>query len=544
MAEVKTDRELLRDYAEGGSESAFQTLVERHLNLVFATCLRGVNETEAAQEVAQNVFIALARKAPWLQGDISVAGWLHKTALLEVRSWWRGELRRRRREKTAVDLGTTMKDEDSLLKALTGELDEGLLKLRECDRQALLLRYFEGRSHREIGGLLGAREDAVRMRIDKALARLTQFFRRRGYAVPAVATTVVVLDSAAKAAPAAFGKIAANAALSAARAGTVTGLKLLASRLISLTRSQTAGLCMTIVAAPVAWEWNVNRLAGNQAAVAESNLGAAHRQQDQSLADVARLQAEAARLDMTLADAIKMQARYDEGAPKLAAMKGQVAGLLTNANYHWPDDSPYVRVRKTMVKSLDLLNHPPTAFRQTGALTEPALELFGITAQEKAPAEQALASYWSGVEDLMLANAYETNLQATQTGRLTKTVIVPPLGQPLKDLAQNTRAQLTDVLGAEREKLLFDGWDQGAIQIFWPGNLWKISEEPQTFTTWAEPSPDPGGNARYGSSWSSTMGGTSGEGQFALNTLSGPIAERFFKPWLEQFGITNSTPHE
>jgi len=62
-----------------------------------------------------------------------------------------------------------MKNEDSLLKNLKDELDEGLLALPEGERQALMLRYFEGRSHREIGLLLGAREDAARMRTDKAL---------------------------------------------------------------------------------------------------------------------------------------------------------------------------------------------------------------------------------------------------------------------------------------------------------------------------------------------------------------------------------------
>src|SRR3954454_5673270 len=123
MAELKTDRQLFREYGEHGSEGAFQAIVERHLDLVFATARRGTNDNGAAQEIAQNVFIALARKAPWLQAEISVAGWLHKTALLEVRSWWRGELRRQRREETAVELGTTMKDEDSTLKALAGELD-------------------------------------------------------------------------------------------------------------------------------------------------------------------------------------------------------------------------------------------------------------------------------------------------------------------------------------------------------------------------------------------------------------------------------------
>src|ERR1041385_3074122 len=202
MAEVKTDRELLTEYAEQGSESAFKALVERHLDVVFATALRGLNNTGAAEEITQNVFITLARKAAWLRGETSVVGWLHKTTLFEVRGWWRGELRRQRREQTAIELGTTMKEEDSLLQSLGGELDEGLLGLRDVDRQALILRYFEGQSHREIGVLLGAREDAVRMRITKALGQLTRFFRRRGYPVVVVGTTAALLTSAAKAAPA------------------------------------------------------------------------------------------------------------------------------------------------------------------------------------------------------------------------------------------------------------------------------------------------------------------------------------------------------
>src|ERR1043166_6532788 len=102
---------------------------------------------EAAQEVAQNVFIALARKAVWLRGEQILSGWLHKTTLLEARQWWRGEFRRQRREQTAAELGTTMNNDDSLLKSLTGVLDEGLMQLRQTERQALLIRFFEERSH-------------------------------------------------------------------------------------------------------------------------------------------------------------------------------------------------------------------------------------------------------------------------------------------------------------------------------------------------------------------------------------------------------------
>jgi RNA polymerase sigma factor (sigma-70 family) len=542
MAELKTDRQLLREYAQEGSERAFADLVGRHLDLVFGTALRGVKDERVAQEVAQNVFVMLARKAAWLGGEISLAGWLHKTALLEVRQHWRGELRRRRREQTALELGTLMKDDDSLLKALAGELDEGLLELRESDRHALMLRYFEGRSHREIGVLLGAREDAVRMRIDKALTRLTRFFRRRGYAVPAVATTVSVLGAVAKAAPAGFATVAAKSALAAAGGGAaVGGFHLFLIKLMALTKTQTAILCVALAAAPVAWEWHSNHVSRNEAASVQSRLTTLPQQEGQVSAELDQLRAESVRLDGSWADAEANRVRYEAAAQKLEAMKGRIRGLLTEGNYRWPGDLPYVRVSKATIKSLKLLDTAPGTFGSPGKISEQAQELLGITADEKVPAEQALRSYWNGVHDLMAANAYETNSAAAPAGRLTKTVIVPPLGQPLKDLAEQTRSQLSDVLGADREKLLFGGWDQGAIQIFWPGNLWKISEEAQTFTGWIDPNAV-GAAPRCGMGWHQGSSGISPDSQTAdcFGFMPQEIQDRFFAPWLSQNGITNS----
>src|SRR5207245_5014274 len=126
-----------------------------------------------------------------------------------------------------------------------------------------------------------------------------------------------------------------------------------------------------------------------------------------------------------------------------------------------------VRVPKALVKSLDVLNRHPGTFSALGTLTDPAMELFAITAEEKGPTEQALANYWRRVQELMTASAYETNLPNVQTGRLTKTVVVPPLGQPVKALAEETRTRLSELIGPERTKLLFEGWDQGGIKTFW-----------------------------------------------------------------------------
>src|SRR5215472_4056273 len=99
-----TDASLLRQFARDGLESALRCLTERHINLVFGTAVRRTGDPGAAQEIAQNVFIALARKAAWLQNETSIAGWLHRTTVLEARQWWRSETRRRQREQTAAQL--------------------------------------------------------------------------------------------------------------------------------------------------------------------------------------------------------------------------------------------------------------------------------------------------------------------------------------------------------------------------------------------------------------------------------------------------------
>src|SRR5437870_2130052 len=77
------DQQLLREYLDTGSERAFQDLVRRHVDMVYSTALRRLSDAGWAEEVTQNVFVALARKAPFLGRDVALAAWLHKTALLE-----------------------------------------------------------------------------------------------------------------------------------------------------------------------------------------------------------------------------------------------------------------------------------------------------------------------------------------------------------------------------------------------------------------------------------------------------------------------------
>jgi RNA polymerase sigma factor (sigma-70 family) len=244
MDQQPTDRELLREFSEQGMESAFQRLVQRHVDLVFATAYRRLGDRAAAQDVTQDVFIRLQRKAAWLRREVSLAGWLHKTTLLESQQWWRGELRRQRREQTAAELNTTMKDENPLVKSMAGVLDEGLMELGTADRQALILHYFEDRTYREIGAMVGAGEDTVRKRSDKALGNLTDFFRRCGYALPAGAAAAAAFRAAAEAAPHGLASMAARAALSSGSAASLGGTGLLFAKFMGLSYTQTAAVCV------------------------------------------------------------------------------------------------------------------------------------------------------------------------------------------------------------------------------------------------------------------------------------------------------------
>jgi DNA-directed RNA polymerase specialized sigma24 family protein len=76
------NQKLLAEYAVHGSEAAFRELVARYLDLVYSTALRLVGgDALLAGDVAQTVFISLARKAGTLSSEVMLGGWPASTHL-------------------------------------------------------------------------------------------------------------------------------------------------------------------------------------------------------------------------------------------------------------------------------------------------------------------------------------------------------------------------------------------------------------------------------------------------------------------------------
>jgi len=78
------DMELVRQFTRDNSEAAFAELVRRHINLVYSVALRCTGQDGDAQDVAQAVFIILARKAAGLRERTLLTGWLYETTRLEM----------------------------------------------------------------------------------------------------------------------------------------------------------------------------------------------------------------------------------------------------------------------------------------------------------------------------------------------------------------------------------------------------------------------------------------------------------------------------
>ncbi len=76
---MDNDMQLVGEYAARQSEAAFETLVSRHIGLVYSAALRQVRDPVLAEDITQTVFILLARKAGSLGSKTILAGWLYRT---------------------------------------------------------------------------------------------------------------------------------------------------------------------------------------------------------------------------------------------------------------------------------------------------------------------------------------------------------------------------------------------------------------------------------------------------------------------------------
>jgi RNA polymerase sigma factor (sigma-70 family) len=330
------DLDLLRQYTEQGSEEAFATLVQRHLNLVYATALRQVRSSQLAEDVAQSVFLSLAKNARSLRPDTILSAWLYRVTRRAAIDVARGESRREQREQIALDLAN-MKSDSPEWKHLEGLLDEVLETLDEPDRNAILLRFFQSKSLREVGEILGTSEEAARKRVSRAVEQLRAVFARRGHAVGAAGLVALLGAQAAHAVPAGLSAAISAAAVSGAAVFPPT-TTIAATKVIAMTIMQKAVVAAAFAAAvgtgiyearqAVHFQEQARAAQLQQDALTQQNLEL-QKERDAATNQIASLKFEANRSRTDSAEVVKLRgevSRLRSAAQELAQSKKSGAG--------------------------------------------------------------------------------------------------------------------------------------------------------------------------------------------------------------------------
>src|SRR3954466_3176921 len=316
---AETDLQLLARYAQGNAEEAFAEIVRRHVGLVHSAAFRQVRSPELAEEVAQSLFTDLARQAGRLPDVTILTAWLYELTRRSAIDVVRREASRRLREEIATEMNA-MNATAADWTHIEPLLDEAMQALNEVDRTAVLLRYFENKSLREVGRTLGTSDDTAQKRVSRAVERLRQFLAKRGVTIGASGLVAVVSTNAIQAVPAGLSAAITMSALAGATS-TTTAIAT-ATKAIAMTTFQKTLITVALSAAIGTAVYE-----GNRASALSKQVNDLQEQQVALNEQVQQLTADRDKAMSQLAGTADADERFNRAMDELRKSRGEVARL-------------------------------------------------------------------------------------------------------------------------------------------------------------------------------------------------------------------------
>jgi RNA polymerase sigma-70 factor (ECF subfamily) len=188
----KVEREVIKR-CKAGDGNAFRTIVLTYQKRVFNTALRMMGNREEAKELSQEVFISVLESIRELREAAKFESWLMRITLNHCRNRWK-YLKRRQYYQTD-SLNDPIETEDGEMerqvydpsgnpetfvekKMIQQFVQKGLLRLKEEQREMIVLRDLQGYSYEEIGKMLSLPEGTIKSRLHRARMDLKEILER------------------------------------------------------------------------------------------------------------------------------------------------------------------------------------------------------------------------------------------------------------------------------------------------------------------------------------------------------------------------------
>lgn len=169
------DRRLIERIARQ-DQDAFRELYDRYGGPVLSYVRMLARDPELSEDVAQEVFLSVWRKAPSFRPDRGeVSAWLYTIARNKLVDLWRRRAKRGDKEDTGVDLARIdSRQREDEVRIVSLAVRKALTALKIEQREALELAYFGGLTYEETATRLGLPLGTLKSRIRAGLAVLRQ----------------------------------------------------------------------------------------------------------------------------------------------------------------------------------------------------------------------------------------------------------------------------------------------------------------------------------------------------------------------------------
>ena len=164
---MASDAELVTA-ARNGDREAFGELVRRYERAVRATALGVLGNYHAADDAAQETFVAAYEKLGQLRRASAFGGWLMKTARRKAIQ----HARRGPKVASLDGLDPPAPTSDGRLDGPSQRVLAAVMRLGESERLVVMLRYFDGRAVRDVAAITGRSVGTVTKQLSRAHRRL------------------------------------------------------------------------------------------------------------------------------------------------------------------------------------------------------------------------------------------------------------------------------------------------------------------------------------------------------------------------------------